>query len=383
MAKLEPRKPKPKGGVPGAAAAAPGQAAQMTTAPPPAAPQSPLGPPLLTGDIKSKIGQVSGGGLVSQANPELQNRINAAQSDLTNEYNRSIFPTISRSAEAAGRFGSDAYQTQQGLAVQGLTGALGDVSSGMRLQDYNARMADMMQALGLGTNLYGIDSQAQVARDNNSASHAAAAANMAAQQAMFDKELQFKAAQAMQQGDLSQLGMMLDASGQLGNLQQGALGQLPGIDQMGGMGFLSQMLQQSTGLDAAAINAILEQQGLGLQQQGLRLQGQGLAQDQQKINLMQQAQQYGQQSDLLGFMNQNPWDMLNAYGNLVNGMTSDYGTSESVGHQTTPYMGPDPWDAAIQGAMGGATLGMGGFGGMGRGNRAGQPPPGYNPTYNF
>lgn len=319
------------------------------------------GTPLLTGDHKQKVDQVSSGTLVSQANPELQSRIASSQQDLTDQYQRSIFPTLSRQAEAAGRFGSDAYQMAQGQAAQGLTRALGDVSSNMRFQDYNARMADMMQGLGLGTQMYGYDSQAESQRQAAASAAASQAAAIAAQQAMQTQELQFKAQQAMQQGDLATMQMMLDAAGQMGALQGNALGNLPNIDQMGGMGFLSGFLGQSAGLDQMGAQHGLAQQGLGLQRQGLN-------QDQQRLNLMQQAQQYGQQADAFQFMNQNPWDQLNNYGNLINALTGQYGTTTSQGHQTTPYMGPSSTGAMIQGGLGGFMLGGGGnaFSGGGR-----------------
>jgi hypothetical protein len=325
-----------------------------------------LGNPLLTGDLKSKVDQVSGGGLVSQVNPELRNRIGASQQDLTQQYQRQVLPGLSRAAEGAGRFGSDAYQMAQGEAATGLTRALGDIESNMQFQDYNARMQDMMQGLGLGTNLYGIDSQAESQRQAAAQAASSQAAAIAAQQSMQQQELQFKAAQAMQQGDLATMEMMLNAANQMGGMQQNALGNLPGIDQMGGMGFLGNLLGQSTGLDNAAINAILQGQQ---QQNQFQLGQQGLGLQQQGLNLQQQQQQYGQQMDAFGWGQQNPWDQLNAYGNLVNGLMGQYGTTSSQGHQTTPYMGPSPIGGAISGLIGGASMGSGFGGGGGGGPR--------------
>jgi hypothetical protein len=145
---------------------------------------------------------------------------------------------------------------------------------------------------------------------------------------------------------------------------------IPGIDQMGGMGFLGNLLGQSTGLDTNAIQAILQGQQ---QQNQFALGKQGLGIQQQGLNLDQQQQQYLQQLGAMGFMNQNPWDMLNNYGNLVSGLTGQYGTG--TGHQDTPYQGPSPFEAAIQGGIGGFSMG-GGFGGlMGGGQQQQQPAP--------
>ena len=311
---------------------------------------------LLTGDTKSQVGQVSSGELAAQVNPELRNRIAASQADLTQQYNRQVLPGISRAAEQSGRYGSDAHQLAQGEAATGLTRALGDVESGMQFQDYNARMQDMMQGLGLGTQIMGIESQQQA---DERLSRLAGLNNLRDQE-QFNQQMDFNRAQLGQQGDLASMGMMADLANMFGGQQQNALGNLPGLDQMGGMGFLSNLLGQSTGLDSAAINAILGQQGLGLQRQGLQ-------QDQQRINLAQQAQQYGQQADAFGFMNQNPWDQLQNFGQLVSGLTGQYGTSTGTGntHSTQPYMGPDPWGAALQGAVGGYNLAGGGYGGGG------------------
>ena len=342
---------------------------------PPAA--SPLGPALLTGDTKSKIDQVSSGGLASQVNPELRNRIGASQQDLTQQFQRQILPGLSRAAEGAGRFGSDAYQMAQGEAATGLTRALGDIESNMTFQDYNARMADMMAGLGMGNQQYmqgqdinsqqlmqgrGIQSQEYMQGRGIDSQEYMQGVGIDADKAMQAKDLEFKAAQAMQQGDFQTAQLMMQAASQMSAQQSNALGNLPGIDQMGGMGALSQLLSQSTGLDAAAIQAILEQQNQGLQRQGLQ-------QDQQRINLAQQGQQYGQQQDAFAFMNQNPWDVLNQYGNLVNGIGGQYGTTIGTGNQTTPYMGPSPSVAAIQGGIGTWNLlnGMSGGGGSGGG----------------
>lgn len=351
-----------------------------------APPASPLGPPLLTGDLQSKIGQLSGGGLVSQQNPYLRQRIGEGQQNLIDQFKRQVLPSLSQAAEGAGRFGSDAYQTAQGQAATGLAQALRGVESDMGFADYNARMQDMLQGLGIGagmygtdvgaqTQRYGTDVGAQVQREGYQNQAQMQQAQLQAEQQMQMEDLQFKAAQAAQQGDFQTMQMMLQAANQLGAQQANALGNLPAIEDMGGTGFLQDLLSQSTGLDTAAINAMLGQGQLGIAQGQL-----GLANKQ--LGLDQQQQQFLQQLGYLNFANQNPWDQLNNFANIINAMTGGFGTTSSQGHQTTPYMGPSPWGAAISGAMGGATMGLG-LGNLFGGNRAGQPPPGYNPTYRF
>ncbi len=357
-----------------AAPAAVAPAAIPATAPA-ARPANPaFGSSLLTGGLQQRLGQLSGGNLVGQTNPELQNRINSQQTDLANQFNRQTMPALSRAAEAAGRFGSDAYQMAQGEAATGLARAMGDIGSNMSFQDYNARMQDMLQGLGLQTQMYGMDTQAQSARDNAAAAGAQAAQNASTQLAMQQNDLQFRAAQAAQQGDMDTMNMMLQAAAQMGQGQQNALGNMPNIDNMGGMGFLSNFLGQSGNIDQAAAANALGQGQLGVQQGQL-----GLANKQFGADL--QNQQFNQQLGMLNYQNQSPWQQLDQYGNLVNQMTGQYGTTNSAGHQTTPYGGPSPMSGAISGALGGMSMasGLGNLFGGGGGYQG--PPPGYAPQY--
>lgn len=88
------------------------------------------------------LGQMTGGiGAPGQnpygmGNPYLQQQIDAASQDATRNFQNSVMPGLDRMMQASGSFGNTGVQQQQQQAYSDLGRNLGNISSGMRMQDY-------------------------------------------------------------------------------------------------------------------------------------------------------------------------------------------------------------------------------------------------------
>lgn len=81
-------------------------------------------------------------------NPYLQNAIDATSADVTKNFNNSVMPGLDRIAQASGSFGNSGVQQLQGQAYSDLGKNLGNISSGMRMQDYTQQQNLAENALG-------------------------------------------------------------------------------------------------------------------------------------------------------------------------------------------------------------------------------------------
>lgn len=130
----------------------------------------------------SYIKEILGGKYLNQGNPYLEDRIKATLADEQKAFNSNVIPGLNSQYAGAGRFGGGMYG--QALAMAGgeqarqLASAAGD----LRFGDYNARMADVMQALGYGTQLDESAMQANAARAGAASSAATASQQLALQQ---------------------------------------------------------------------------------------------------------------------------------------------------------------------------------------------------------
>jgi hypothetical protein len=89
-------------------------------------------------------------------NTYLQDMIDSASRDVTQNYQEAIVPGLASQFAQGGAFGGSAYQEQMGRSQRELADQLGDVTSGLRFQDYTAQqqlgesaLARQMQALGM------------------------------------------------------------------------------------------------------------------------------------------------------------------------------------------------------------------------------------------
>ena len=87
-------------------------------------------------------GVISGQG----RNPYLQDQINYASGDVTNNFRNSIQPGLMSQFASGGAFGGSAHQEAMQGAQNQLAGSLGRLSSDMRFQDWNQGQDRAMQA---------------------------------------------------------------------------------------------------------------------------------------------------------------------------------------------------------------------------------------------
>lgn len=107
-------------------------------------------------------GLLSGGqNAYAGSNPYLDQAINKASGDVIRNYQTGTAAQLDRSAAQANAFGSSGHSEQMGQNQYQLGRALGDVSSGMRMQDYG--MQQQLAESGLNRNLQAQMGNAQLA----------------------------------------------------------------------------------------------------------------------------------------------------------------------------------------------------------------------------
>jgi len=72
----------------------------------------------------------------SGQNPYLEQAISKTTGDITDNYSKTVNPMFQAMNRGSGAFGNSGIQEMQGDSMQDLAQTLGDVSSGMRMQDY-------------------------------------------------------------------------------------------------------------------------------------------------------------------------------------------------------------------------------------------------------
>ena len=72
----------------------------------------------------------------STGNPYLQQNIDAAQGDVTRNWNNVQKPAWDTAMQRSGSFGNEGVGMANGMAQEGMARQLGNISSGMRMQDY-------------------------------------------------------------------------------------------------------------------------------------------------------------------------------------------------------------------------------------------------------
>ena len=91
---------------------------------------------------------------LGKENPYLQQNIDRAQGDLVRNYNLTTQPAYNSAMVRSGSFGNAGVQQMNENAQKNLQGSLGDVSSGMRMQDYNNQQGMYRWDSEFNRNLY-------------------------------------------------------------------------------------------------------------------------------------------------------------------------------------------------------------------------------------
>ena len=84
-----------------------------------------------------------------QGNPFLQSQIDAAQGDLTKQWNNVAKPAWDTAMSNSGSFGNAGVAQANAYAQEGLQRNLGNISQNMRFQNYDQERSRQMQAMGM------------------------------------------------------------------------------------------------------------------------------------------------------------------------------------------------------------------------------------------
>lgn len=127
-----------------------GQARQLTEG---------LGRGGIKDDANAFLGNVLGGGFMGGRgqNPELDNRFQLMSDRISEQYQRITAPGTASRFAAAGRSGSGAHNAAVNLNEKNLGRALGETATNVYYGDYENRMRDRMQGLGLAPGVRGLE----------------------------------------------------------------------------------------------------------------------------------------------------------------------------------------------------------------------------------
>lgn len=175
----------------------------------------------------------------SGSNPYLQQNIDAAQGDLVRSFNNVQQPAYMNQAQRSGSFGNSGVTQANEMAQSDLQRNLGNVSSSMRMQDYNqqaqlaeqyagrndsmhtSQNAQMLQALGLAPSF--------AASDYNDINQLTSAGNAMQAQDQKGIDASYKQYLDSRGWDASQLGVMGTALGQAYGNTGSTTQTLPGV----------------------------------------------------------------------------------------------------------------------------------------------------------
>lgn len=317
---------------------------------------------------QSQQAQQVGQNAYAGSNPYLQQSIDAASSDVTRGFNNTVRPALDSAMRASGSFGNTAIQEQQNNAYQDLAKQLGNLSSGMRMQDYTQQQGLAENALNRqqSTNQFNATLGANDLGRNTSGFFTGQGLGLQGLNSLlnagqFDATLgnnvnQFNS--TLQQGDLNRnanlaQGLGTFNAGQLGGMSQFNAGQGNQLGQ-----FNAQLGQNNNQFNAAQGNSLNTFNA-----------GQGNAMLSQQRNLNQNADQFNQNMDFNTWQanNQNmrngSLDQMNFLGQLLG--LQGQGVAAGTQVQNTPL---NYWQQFLQGATQ-----AGGSGGTASQNLQGNP----------
>lgn len=298
-------------------------------------------------DAASHIREILGGKLL-QENPHLDQLLARSRANVTEEFEKGALPQLLTEWGAAGRFGSpgfrDAFERMGGRLARNLA----DVEVGARAQDYESRMGDMMQALGLGTGLdtavLGSRTQRAISEADNAARLGAAGIGASAQGRSDELRHRGLLEQLASGERLARMGSLADAIGRGVQADQFRLGGLMGL------------AEGYDGSQARALAALPEITGLSL-----RDLSQAIAPSLELDRLRSEAGGRGSEFDfrLWRARRDDPWNDALRYGDLVNAFSGGYGDTREFGRDQrsiSPYTA-SPAGQALSGGLAGWYLG--------------------------
>lgn len=288
-------------------------------------------------------------------NPYLDQLVTDANADISRAFNEQMIPGINTEFAGAGRYGSGAWQRAMGNAAGRYTEELAQSTNQLRYQDYNDRMGDLMNALGLGT-------QMDIAAGDRNASLQGALASAGARNYAADRS----AMASMYGSELDLLGLrdQLESGERLGRL--GALGDAIGSDiamDEFSLSGLSDLAGMFSGDQQFALGMTPDLTGQDIRD----LEGAFGASswiDQFNAGERGRAASAGNQArnrawDAFMFEQNQPWRNMAAVTDIINALSAGGGTTHDWGRDqrnSSPNY-QNPWGQAISGAIAGYQLG--------------------------
>lgn len=289
----------------------------------------------------------------SDMNPAVKQASAGVARRIREEYENTVVPGITSAWAGSGRYGGGLYADAQGQAAGKFQQNLGDQVGAIEYQGYKDAMDRWQQNMSLGTQYDMNDANNATSRSNASMSAGAsgAAASMADARAREQMYLQavgeygsdqqfgvnglMNAAQL--QNNAQQFGSsgMLNAAQMFSQDQTNALGMVPNLSGMD-MRDMQGAYNAGMGIDQLALQRQLGQGQLSIARGGLNLQQQQYQNMLQQQHLMQ------------------PFQMLGAANDVVNGASGGYGTQG--GSYQNPYQAPQ--NNTLQAGIGGAMTGL-------------------------
>ena len=189
------------------------------------------------GAAEGLLNKTLGGGFLN-GNPYLQQNIDATLGDMSKQFNTQVAPTMAASALNSGSFGNTGGQQMEQQARDGLAKQMGQVSGGMRMQNYGDERGRQMQAMGMAPMIdalgySGADRMGLVGGQMQQQAQNV----LGGYKSQFDQaqEWPFKTFSAMQSPLGTNIGGTTSTSGPSGNPVAGALGGAMLGKQMGGL----------------------------------------------------------------------------------------------------------------------------------------------------
>lgn len=303
-----------------------------------------------------QLAQTAQGGYLG-SNPYLDQMFDTASGRAGEAFQEQTMPAIAAQFGAAGRTGSGLHQEMGQNAMRQFGRDLQGMAADIYSPAYESERNRMMQAAGqgsqaglgaaqLGGSLYGQQNQAELGRLGLGSDLYLGERGLGQQGANMLGQLGYGYDQLGQQGGsglaqlgLGQAGNMLSAGGQLGQLGLGGLDPMMNMyGQIGDNQFrAASMVPSYSGLEYANLDR-LGSVGGQIEDQTGRL---------MDANFNRYMYEQGA-----------PWNALQNYGNIVQGMPGGYGTTTAPGGG-----GGSRWSQAAGGAMAGSALGPWGMAG--------------------
>lgn len=265
--------------------------------------------------------------------PHSQAVIEAANRRVMDDFSSKVIPGVNTKYAGAGALGSEAWNEALRRSTGAVTDSLADNASSVLYRDYNDRMGDLMDALGLGTQL-DMHAADDATRRAGIASSAGSAADANATRM-----------------EIARLGALSDAVGSSVDLTKtGALGMAGLADMMSGdQRYALSMVPDLTGMDIRDLESAFGA-NFGIDQLGL---------EDRKLDSANRNAGADRSWRRHVYENEAPWNDLLRYGDLVGSLTGPYGDSREMGldaRNVSPYTG-SPLGQGVAGGLAGWAMG--------------------------